>query len=298
MTPNESEILKFLKTRSTKPLNAKELVRELNVSPQDRAGFDSLLREMVERGAVYEVKGERYALPDQLSLVVGRLQVVKSGAGFVVPDDRAHADVFVPAFKLETGVHGDRVVARIEKPGAGGNPEGRIIRVLERARERVVGTFRHSRHFAFIQPDDRKLTFDVYVDPQAEPRPVEGQKVVVRIDDWGDANRGPEGAVLQVLGFPDEPGVDVLSIIHDHGLDPEFPAEVERAAAALPQTIPREEVERRLDLRERLCFTIDPADAKDFDDALSIVPLPDGDWEIGVHIADVSHYVRPGTPLV
>jgi ribonuclease R len=254
---------------------------------------------MADRGAVYRVKGQRYAVPDQLNLTVGRLQVVKSGAGFVIPEDKSQADVFVPAFKLDTGVHGDRVVARVEAHPAGSNPEGRIIKVLERAREQLVGTFRRSRHFGFVKPDDRKLTFDVYVSPETGTPAREGQKVLVRIDDWGEAGKSPEGTVVEVLGFPDDPGVDVLSIIHDHGLTPDFPPEVEGEADRLPRRAPPEEIARRVDLRGRLCFTIDPVNAKDFDDALSIEPIGKGgdDWEVGIHIADVSHYLTPDGAL-
>ena len=249
---------------------------------------------MLERGELYRTKHDLYSLPDLLNLVVGRLQVVRSGAGFVVAEDRAQPDVFIPAFKLATAIHGDRVVARVEHRPASGNPEGRIVRVLERARSRIVGTYRRSARFAFVEPDDPRLTFDVFVadtGPRAEP----GQKVVAEIEDWGDAQKNPEGRVIEVLGFPHEPGVDVLGILHHHGLDPAFPAGVEDAARRLPARISPAEIERRLDLRALLCFTIDPDDARDFDDALSIAPAggPGGDWEVGVHIADVSHYLEP-----
>jgi ribonuclease R len=295
----EEDVLEFLAKRSTKPLKTKDLARGLNVPSHQYGELRDLLHQMVERGSVYRVKGQRYALPDKLNLVVGRLQVVKSGAGFVVPEDKSHADVFVPAHKLGTAVHGDRVVVRVEKHPPDSNSEGSIIKVLERARQQLVGTFRRSRHFGFVKPDDRKLTFDVYVSPDSGLRPQEGQKVLVRIDDWGEAGKSPEGTVAQILGFPDETGVDVLSIIHDHGLNPEFPPEVERAAAALPRRIPQQEIERRLDLRGRLCFTIDPVNARDFDDALSIEAVGKGgeDWEVGIHIADVGYYLDPDGPL-
>ncbi|MFN2431917.1 MAG: ribonuclease R family protein, partial [Gemmatimonadota bacterium] len=272
------------------------MARSLNVPSHEHAALRDLLREMAARGAVYPTKGQRYALPDRLNLLVGRLQVVKSGAGFVVPDDRAEGDVFVPAFKLETGVHGDRVVVRIEKRPPSGNPEGRIIKILERARTQLVGTFQRSRRFGFVKPDDAKLSFDVYVAPDEGPRPEEGQKVLVQIDDWGDAQKSPEGSILQVLGDADEPGVDVLSIIYDHGLQTDFPEAVEHEAERLARGVPAAEVARRLDLRERLCVTIDPADARDFDDALTIEAVGE-DWEVGIHVADVSHYLRPHTAL-
>jgi ribonuclease R len=278
-------------------LKAKELAHGLRVPSEEYAAFRDLLERMRESGELYRTKNGRYSLPDLLNLVVGRLQVVRSGAGFVVAEDRAQPDVFIPAFKLATAAHGDRVVARVEHRPAQGNPEGGIVRVLERARSRIVGTYRRSARFAFVQPDDPRLTFDVFVadsGPPAEP----GQKVVVEIEDWGDAQKNPEGRVVEVLGFPHEPGVDVLAILHHHGLDPAFPHDVEEAARRLPPRIPAGEIARRLDLRDLLCFTIDPDNARDFDDALSIVAVGEvGDLEVGVHIADVGHYLEPGGVL-
>ena len=294
MVPTPEEIQRFLATRSTRPMRPRELASELGVPAEARAEFKRRLREMVAAGTLYQTKG-RFAVPDRLNLAVGRLQVVRSGAGFVVVDDASHPDVFVPAFKLATAVHGDRVVARIEKQPAASNPEGRVIRVLERARSRVVGTLRRSRHFAFVEPDDPRLGFDVYVSLEGTDAR-EGQKVLVQVDDWGEAGKSPEGTILDVLGFPEDPGVDVLAILHHHGFDPEFPAGVEAAAAALPRGIPAAEIDRRLDLREALCVTIDPVNARDFDDALSIAPAG-GDWEVGIHVADVSYYVAPEGPL-
>jgi ribonuclease R len=274
-------------------LKAKELARGLRVPSEHYAAFRDLLERMRDRGELYRTRNGRYSLPDLLNLVVGRLQVVRSGAGFVVPEDRAQPDVFIPAFKLANAAHGDRVVARVEHRPARESPQGGIVRVLERARSRVVGTYRRSPRFAFVQPDDPRLTFDVFV-ADAGRRAEPGQKVVVEIEDWGDAQKNPEGRVVEVLGFPHEPGVDVLAILHHHGLDPAFPPEVEEAARRLPARIPSDEIARRLDVRDVLSFTIDPENARDFDDALSIVSAGGaGDWEVGVHVADVGHYLDP-----
>ena len=228
MIPREEDILTFLERKATSPLKVKDLARALNVPTHEHAGLRSLLRDMAARGLVYPTKGQRFARPERLNLLVGRLQVVKSGAGFVVLDDRSEPDVFVPAPRMAGAVDGDQVVVRIEKRTPGANPEGSIIRVLERARTQRVGVFRRSRRFGVVHPDDAKLTFDVFVTADEGARPEEGQKVVVHVDDWGDDHRSPEGTIVQVLGWPDDPGVDVLSILHDHGLDPRFPEPVER----------------------------------------------------------------------
>src|SRR5690606_19256622 len=218
-------------------------------------------------------------------------------AGFVVPEDGG-ADLFIPADGLGSAVNGDRVVARIEKKRRGQRREGRVIRVLERARETIVGTYHPARNFGFVTPEDRKLTRDVFVPPGLEKDAAEGDLVVVRVTSWGDGHLGPAGEVERVLGAAGQPGVDVLGVIYGHELPVEFPPEVAAEAEALrDRGITAADLEGRLDLRDELIFTIDPADAKDHDDALSVKRIGDDEWEVGIHIADVSAYVTPGSAL-
>jgi ribonuclease R len=281
--------------RSQRPLKLKEIARELEIG-EDRYGeLKATLAKLTEAGRVYRIKSQRYALPEQINLVVGTLDSTRRGAGFVVPEKRKadETDVFVPPHKLGGAVHGDRVVARVEGRRGRDNREGRIIQVLERAHSQVVGTLQRGKRFGFVVPDNTRLGFDVYVAEEALKQAREGQKVVVSIEDWGDGTKSPEGRVVEVLGDPDAPGVDILSIIRTHELDPDFPPEVEESARKLTADFDAE-AKKRLDLRDKLVFTIDPHDAKDFDDALSIEERGDGLYEIGIHIADVSHYVREG----
>src|SRR5690606_25462868 len=223
------------------------------------------------------------AAPERINLLVGRIQTTRGGAGFLIPEDRSR-DVFVPTQALNTAIDGDRVVVRVESRSRGDRPEGRVIRILERARETVVGTFhdvkpgrgRRASH-GFVVPENRKLPWDVFVAPGGSASAAEGDLVVVRISDWGSGHRGPTGEGEEVLGRPGQAGVDVLSIIRAHELPVDFPADVETAAELLRQQgVGEADLEGREDLRDALIFTIDPEDARDHDDALSIERLDDG----------------------
>jgi ribonuclease R len=288
----EERIVEYLSRSAQRPLTLREIARGVGVEEGDQGNLKEALARLTEEGRVYPAKNQRYALPEQINLVVGRLDMTRRGAGFVVPEIKGAAgDVFIPPNKLGGGVHGDLVVARIEGRRGRENPEGRILRVLKRAHTEVVGTLRRSRRFGFVEPDNPRLGFEVYVAAEDLGGAKEGEKVVVAIDDWGDGSKSPEGRIVEVLGPPDAPGVDILSIIKTHGLEQTFPAEVEAQAEAVKADF---DVGRRLDLRDRVVFTIDPVNAKDFDDALSIRRLDEGRLEVGIHIADVSHFVKEG----
>lgn len=293
----EEEVLEYLQ-RSKRPLKLKEIARGLNVGDDRYPDLKRAMAGLVESGRVYRIKSQRYALPVQINLVVGTLDSTRRGAGFVVPEKKTEGqvDIFVPPHKLGGAVHGDRVVARVEGRRGRDNPEGRIIQILERARTQIVGTLQRGKRFGFVVPDNPRLGFDVYVAEEDLKQAREGQKVVVSIEDWGDGTKSPEGRVVEVLGDPDAPGVDILSIIKTHELDEEFPQEIEKSARELRADFAGE-ARRRLDLRDKVVFTIDPHDAKDFDDALSIERMGEDLYEVGIHIADVSHYVEEGGPI-
>ena len=252
--------------------------------------------QMEEQGLLYQVQKERYGAPRELNLVVGRLSTIRSGAGFVSADDEK-GDVYIPAEGLGSALNGDRVVARIEKT-RGQKREGRVIKVLQRARETIVGVYHPDKNFGFVLPGDPKLVKSVFISPRQDGGAQAGDIVVVRITNWGDRHRGPVGDVEKVLGPQGAPGVDILAVIYGHELPVEFPAEVEQAGEVLrTRGIVPADLKGRRDFRETLVFTIDPVDAKDHDDALSIVKLESGLWEVGIHIADVSFYVREGTVI-
>lgn len=290
-------IVDYLRTVAGRPLNARELARGLGVGRAEEREFRESLDRLVEEGVLYRVRRQRYAVPEKINLVVGRLQTIRSGAGFVVPEDGG-ADLYIAPHNLGSALDGDRVVARVEHRRRRGRVEGRVIKVLERARQTIVGVYHPRRNFGFVVPEDRKLTRDVFVPPGREAGAVEGDVVVVRVTDWGNDHLGPAGEVERVLGPLTKPGVDVLTVIYGHELPVEFPPEVQEEAERIREKgVTAADLAGRLDLRERLVFTIDPADAKDHDDALSIQPAGDGLWEVGVHIADVGYYVREGSPI-
>lgn len=290
------KILNLLKT-SQRPLSSDELSKELS---EDDSSLQEVLGNLTSSGRLHLTKRERYGLPGDLNMMVGRLDSTRQGAGFLVPEtgEGEQADLFIPAHNLRGAVHGDLVMARVEKKDKGKDKkaEGFIVRVLERAHTRLVGTLEKSEHFGFVKPDHPRLKFDVYL-PQAEIEKAEDRsKVVVEIEQWAQGDKSPRGRVVEALGHPEDPGVDVLSILYSYGLETDFPEDVERELRKLVVEVEKE-VPRRLDLREITTLTIDPRDAQDFDDALSVESLEKELFRVGVHIADVSFLVTPGSAI-
>lgn len=292
------EIVRYLRKEAGRPLKARELAKALGIEQADYREFRALLRRMEAEGTLYRGRRQRYAAPERINLAPGRFQARRNGSGFVIPDGGG-PDVYIPADAAGSARDGDRVIARIERRRRGPRVEGSILRVLERARGTLVGTFRRTRsNVGYVVPSDPRHGPDVVVGPDGAGGAEDGDVVVVRMLEWGEGRRPPLGEVLTVLGRPGEPGVDILAIIHGHELPLAFPDAVEREAEeALRSGVTAEDIADREDLRDLLVFTIDPADAKDHDDALSVTPLEGDRWEVGIHIADVSHYVREGSAL-
>lgn len=289
----ERRVLDALTVSKRGPLKAKELARELRLPTSEYRAFRRVLAGLERSGKLYRVAGGRYAVTSQIDLVTGRLSVTRDGDGFVRPDGPG-SDVFVPSRRLATAMDGDRVVARVEHRPRGRSPEGSVIRVLDRARETVVGTFHRGRRLSYVRPLDVRLTQDVLLTPGEEAGAQEGDVVVVRLVSYGEGRLSASGTVERVLGALSDPGVDVLAVAYGFGLSLDFPPEVlegaERAAREATERPGRDRVDRT----ELLTFTIDPFDAKDHDDALSVERLDDELVEVGVHIADVSHFVPAG----
>ncbi len=297
------DVLKLLKNNGHKTYRAKEIAKQLGYKNNKLyRAFRDVLSEMERNGIVTRVKGGRYTFrknrkKQRPMQAEGILRVNPKGFGFVTMDDQRE-DLFVPPFKQGTALDGDRVrVGLSARSRHDRKREAEVLEVLERRRTQTVGTFTKSGHFAFVRPDDQNLTHDVYVPRASFNGAKNGDKVLVSIDQFDDPKAAPEGRVLDVLGAANDPGIAVLSIAMSKDFKAGFPKEVIEAAAALSAEIIASEISRRLDLRTKRTFTIDPDDAKDFDDAIHIERLENGNFEVGVHIADVSHYVRPGTPL-
>jgi len=291
-------LLDFLRDDAGRPMRAAELAEGLGIPADQMDAFQELLDDLTGSGLLYRVRRDRYAAPERINLAVGRLQTIRGGAAFVVTDGEDEEDVFIPPNAVGSALHRDRVVARVERRKPNKRPEGTVVRVLHRARETVVGTYHPGQNYGFVTPEDRKLERDVFVPAGLAGGAGDGDVVVVRVIDWGSPQRGPSGEVERVLGKLGDPGVDVLAILHGHELSTDFPPEVEQEAAAIREAgLGAAEMAGRMDLRDTLVFTIDPVDAKDHDDALSLEDLGNGRWRVGIHIADVSWYVRPGTEL-
>ncbi len=289
-----SRILQALSGSGRGPLRPKELARVLRVPTEEYRRFRDTLRSLEREGRIYRVKGHRYGTPATMDLVAGALSLTRGGDAFLRPSAGGE-DVFVPAADLAFAMDGDRVVVRIESRPPGRRPVGRVIKVLERAHGRIVGTLHRARRMTYVVPLDRRVSRDVLVAPGKEAGAREGDVVVVRMVSYGERGPAPEGEVDTVLGPLSDPGVDVLAIAHGYGLALEFPPAALRAAeeaAARPPSCPG-----RVDRTGLLLFTIDPSDAKDHDDALSWEPSSDGGSVVGVHIADVSYYVPVGGPV-
>jgi ribonuclease R len=253
---------------------------------------------MEEEGKVVLNRKGRYGLPQKMNLVVGRIQGNSKGFAFLIPDDPQNPDVFIKSEDLMGAMHNDRIVLRLHKHLEDGRkPEGEVIRILKRANERIVGTFESSRNFGFVVPDDKRLGHDIFIPKSESLGANTGDKVVLEITSWPEPRRSPEGRIIEVLGNKNDPGTDILSIVRKYQLPEEFPGEVLSEAERIPLTIKTEEIGNRRDLRGLPMVTIDGEDAKDLDDAVSLDVLPNGNYYLGVHIADVGYYVREGSIL-
>jgi ribonuclease R len=296
--PDRRRILAFLAESGHRPLRARELARELGVGQEDYRAFRRLLREMEHDGEIFRQRKGRYGLPEKFEALPGRLQTTRAGDGFVIPDEPGHEDVYVPGRQLDTAQDGDRVVVRVDRRRPGRNPEGRIVRVLERATSQAVGPFHRRRGVGFVSPQEPPLTSEIVVPGDRDGGAEDGDVVLVEIEEWGKGGPAPIGRVTKVLGRPEEPGVEVLAILLGHQLPLDFPPGVEAEAERVGRRGVREEdLAGREDFRDRLVFTIDPADARDHDDAVSVRELEGGALEVAVHIADVSWYVKRGSAL-
>ena len=307
-----ARVLALMRSPRYQPLDSVDLSKKLGLSPDDRAALREVLRGLEQRGEIARVRKDRYVLPEAAELVTGVLQVHTSGNAHLIGERPGQADLYIASENTWTAMNGDTVVARIihegiegvesfrrRLPAAGERREGRVIRILKRASETLVGTLQQSKKFHYVIPDDPRIGHNIYVHPGTAPLPqppAVGDKVVVRLDEWLSRNDNPEGEIIEVLGAAAAPGVDMLSIVRKFHLPTDFPAAVLEEAHRIPEQVPPAELQRREDLRDQLIYTIDPDDARDFDDAIQVEKTENG-WRVGVHIADVGHYVFPGTAL-
>lgn len=283
---------------SYKPLTVQEIQEELGLT--DAGDFKELVKVLValeEKGDVIRSRSDRYGIPERMDIIRGRFIGHAKGFGFVVPEEEGMDDIFIPPNETNTAMNGDTVLVKIQKETGGDRQEGSIIRIAERKNTKVVGTFQAHRGFGFVIADDKKLPMDVFVSKENTLGAVDGHKVVVEITEWPSDRKSAEGIIIQILGHKNDPGVDILSIIHKYGIETEFPDEVIEWANRVPDEISERDLFKRRDLRGETIVTIDGADAKDLDDAVTVTKNPDGTYKLGVHIADVSYYVTENSPI-
>ena len=277
------------------PMKLKELAMLLNVPKNQREELKEVLDILVSEGKVGISRKGKYGKAEDFAKI-GQFCGHARGFGFVAIEGQEQ-DVFIPAEKTGGAMHGDKVQIIIEAENRGKRPEGAVVRILEHANETVIGFYQKSKKFGFVLPDNQKLNQDIFIPQGKDMGAVSGHKVVVKITDFGGERRKPEGVITEILGHVNDPGTDILSIIKAYGLPEEFPSEVMRQVASVPDEVEPEEKRARLDLRQLQTVTIDGEDAKDLDDAITISKENDNHYTLGVHIADVTHYVKEGSPL-
>jgi len=294
----KNKIVGFMREDAYRPMKFDELAVILEVPREERDQLRDILNELEQEGAIFRTSKDRYGVSEKMGLLAGRIQGNERGYGFLIPDDELIQDVFIPADAMAGAMHNDRVLVRIITKGTDGrHSEGEVVRILSRAITKVVGTFETSNYFGFVIPDDRRIYGDIFIPKDEINGAKPGYKVVAEIVKWPDKRRNAEGRIIEIIGDINDPETEILSIMKAYNLKETFPEAVMKQAEAIPDEVTEDMIAGRRDLRSLRMVTIDGEDAKDLDDAVSIERLPDGLYRLGVHIADVSHYVTEGSPL-
>ena len=294
----QQRILAFMKNEEYKPMTVAEIEEVFELSEAEE--FKELVKTLVKmeaQGLIVRSRSNRYGLPERMNLLRGRFIGHSKGFGFVAPDEEGMDDIFIPPHEINGALNGDTVLIRVLKETSGDRREGTVTKIVERGKTSFVGTFQANRGFGFVVPDDKKMSMDIFVAKEDTLGAVDGHKVVVEITNWPDQVKSATGMITKILGHRNDPGVDILSIIYKHDIPPEFPEEVVEAATQVPEEITEQDLIGRRDLRNETIVTIDGADAKDLDDAVTVTKNADGTYKLGVHIADVSYYVTQDSIL-
>jgi len=293
-----TQLISDVLTKSKEALNYKQVSAKLNITDAaSRETILEVLKDQTHKGTFIEAEKGKFRLKDLKTFIIGKVDITTDGSGYVVPDDEFEKDIYVSARKLHNALHGDKVKVYIYAKKSGRKNEGEVVEILERAKTDFIGVIRISERFAFVAIDDRKMLHDIFVPLSDLNGAKNGQKVQVTITDWPEEAKNPIGKITHILGEQGENDTEMNAILAQYGFPLTFPAEVEKEANAIPEEVTKAELKGRKDFRTTATFTIDPADAKDFDDAISFKKLESGHYEVGVHIADVSHYVLPNSAL-
>ncbi|MFA9397832.1 MAG: ribonuclease R [Clostridiaceae bacterium] len=290
-------ILNYMEEEAYKPMNLTELSKIFSIKKNEKKEFRKLLDIMEGEGLIIKNRSENFGVPERMGLVIGKLQGNQKGFGFLITSDDSE-DIFIPLNAMNGAMNGDKVIGKITSGTHGTKKcEGEIVRIVERANITIIGIYEDNKNFGFVVPNDKRITQDIFVPKAARNGAKSKDVVIVNITLWGENRRNPEGEIISILGKTGDKGIDILSIIKEFKLPEEFSQKVLDYAESIPEKIPEEEYKKRIDLRDINTVTIDGEDAKDLDDAVSIKKLENGNYYLGVHIADVSNYVRSNNTL-
>jgi ribonuclease R len=292
-----NQIRDILSKNSQQSFNYKQIAKRLNINdPSEKQAISDALKELAKKGVIKEINKGKYMIKESRGYITGTVDLTRMGYGFISTDD-LEDDVFVSANNLHTALHGDTVKVLLFAKRKGARPEGEVVEIIERWRTSFVGTIELMPNFAFLIPDNKNMPFDLFIPLSKLNGAKQGEKAVAKVVDWDPKSKNPVAEIINVLGMPGENDTEMHAILAEFELPYHFTEEVEADAEKIPAAITPEDIKARRDMRGVPTFTIDPEDAKDFDDALSLKQLANGNWEVGIHIADVTHYVKPGSVL-
>jgi ribonuclease R len=295
----EQELLNFMREKAYKPMTYQELEKHFEIGgAEDFKSFLVMLNQLEQSGEIIRTRTDRYGVPERMNLLKGKLQAHAKGFGFLIPEDKDHQDVYIHANDMNGAMNGDTILVRITLERADkGKLEGEVVRVVHRANTQLVGTFQAYEGYGFVIPDDKRIGKDVFVPKEDVLGAIDGQKVVVDIVKYPEGRTSLQGKIIEILGHKNDPGVDIISVVRKYRLPEGFPEDVMAEAEGIPDTISENDLVGRRDLRHKRIVTIDGEDAKDLDDAVNVEKLPNGNYLLGVHIADVGYYVREKSEL-
>lgn len=293
MIENREKIISLIRQNTTHPMKLKELAKALKINNRDYPAFRNMVKELIEEGKLVKLKRGRIGLASEMDIIIGYIAMTKSGLGFLLMENEP--DILIPHAKLNTAMDGDKVMVRLTG-FSGGRTTGAVVKIIERPKRNIVGIFKVEGTYHWVVPDNKKLHRNLFIPDEHSKNAKDGQKVVAVLTAWEDPYMTPEGKVVEVLGYPTQAGVDLQSIIHSYNFAQAFPVEVLDEAERASAMITDEEMAKREDFTKDCVYTIDPFDAKDHDDAVSVERIQNG-YRLGVHIADVSYFIDEGSTL-
>ena len=293
----KEKVLEFINSKDYFHMGLKDIEAIMQVPHEDREIFSNIIEDLEKEGKIIKSKKGKIMKPEEMKLYVGQLTGNSRGFGFVKVDG-LDEDIFIPANAMNNAMHKDTVMVKLNPSSRGKRQEGEVVKIIKRGMDGIVGTYQSVKGYGFVIPDDKKIADDIFISSGDSMGAVTGHKVVVKITKpAGQKRKNPEGKIIEILGHIDDPGVDILSIIRQFNLPTDFPEDVMKQTESVPSVIDPEEAKKREDLRDVTMVTIDGEDAKDLDDAVSVEVLENGNYKLGVYIADVSHYVTENSPL-